>query len=154
MGSNRAQYSRYVTGAADSGSVGLSKLDRIWQSIKWEEALWWELSCCVWGRVHGEAEAIGVRVSGSAVRAELWGFSLIGYDCGEDYPLWQRRRRAELVDPWWNSFLRKRTPSRKNDSFLFCLLYFKTFGALVSKWIGWYYEQWRALACLQVWNLL
>lgn len=29
MGSNRAQYSRYVTGAADSGSVGLSKLDRI-----------------------------------------------------------------------------------------------------------------------------
>lgn len=36
------------------------------------------------GRVHGEGETIGVRVSGSGVRAGLRGFSLISCGCGEE----------------------------------------------------------------------
>lgn len=42
---------------------------------------------CLGKRVHGESEAIGVRVSGSEVRPELWGFSLSSCCCGEEYHL-------------------------------------------------------------------
>lgn len=71
MGPNNTEYSRYVTGAAVSASLGISKLARIWQGSKWEEALWWELVCCVWGR-----ESMGkVKRLESGFPLQWWGQS-------------------------------------------------------------------------------